>query len=314
VTRLPYHLLVLSTLLLPLGPAAAQQFGIGFDNVGAPGAFSQIFPGLANGPHVVYPAGVLDGGVILNDALFSSGATSGNNILATCDTCLLGDGPPATGLPGFITGTLTTSVRVLSLDIINGSTAGGGLFTLKAFDATGSVVATDSVFAGTLGSGTFVQSLGVTGSAIKSFTVTADLPGGYTFAIDTVTGLPLEGDWTDLGFALGGTNGLPQLAGVGSLSGGDPVTLSLSSALGSTTAALVAGFSQVNAPFEGGVFVPSPDVIRLFPTSPAGQLEGTASWPVGVPAGADVFFQFWIFDAGGPFGFAASNGLRATTP
>ncbi len=308
----------LSALLLCLSlvsqAAEAQQFGIGFDNVGAPGAFSQIFPGLANGPHLEYAQATFDGGVILNDALFASAATSGSNILATCDTCGLGDGPPATGLPGMITGSFTSSVDQVSLDAINGSTAGGGVMTLTAFDATGAVVATDSAFATPQGSANSVQPLFVSAPVIKSFAVTVDLPAGYTFAIDTVMGRLLEGDWVDLGFALAGVNGLPQLSGSGSLAGGDPTTLSLTSAAGSATAALVAGFSQVNVSFEGGVFVPSPDIIRFFPTNGVGGLEGTAAWPVGVPSGTEVFFQFWIFDAAGPFGFAASNGLKGTTP
>jgi hypothetical protein len=38
------------------------------------------------------------------------------------------------------------------------------------------------------------------------------------------------------------------------------------------------------------------------------------TWPSGVPAGIQIWFQHWVTDAGGPNGFSASNGLRATTP
>jgi hypothetical protein len=41
-------------------------------------------------------------------------------------------------------------------------------------------------------------------------------------------------------------------------------------------------------------------------------LSGT--WPPGSPAGLELFFQMWIFDAAGPAGLAASNGVKATTP
>jgi hypothetical protein len=292
----------------------AQEFTLGFDGVGAPGAFSQIFPGLANGPLLEYAPVVLDGGVILNDALFGNSATSGGNILATCDTCGLGDGPPATMLPGEIVGTFSTVVDSVELDVINGSSAGGGVFTLTAFGPTGAVVASDSIFAGVMGSPSFVQHLSVSADAIRSIAVTADLPFGYSFAIDTLVGTKVQGDWVDLGNALAGTNGPPLLTGEGSLVGGDPTTLRLSSALANTTVAVVAGFTQVDAPFEGGVFVPSPDIILLFPSNGGGELQGSASWPEGVPSGTQTFFQFWVFDPGGPLGFAASNALRATAP
>ncbi len=295
-------------------PAAAQQFVVGFDSVGAPGAFSQIFPGFQNGPHLEYATVTLDGGVILDDSLFASSATSGSNILATCDTCGLGDGPPPTGLPGSITGTFTTSVSSLSLDAINGSTAGGGTFTLTAFDAAGAVLGTDQAFLGPMGSPTSVQELGVAASAVKSFTVTVDLPAGYTFAIDTLTGLPLEGDWTDLGAGLAGSAGVPALGGSGSLAGGDVARLTLTGAAGPTTVAVFGGFTRVDLPLSGGVLVPSPDVVRFFPVGAAGVLELAAVWPVGVPTGTEVYFQIWVADAGGPFGLAASNAVVGVTP
>jgi hypothetical protein len=300
---------------LTLGmPAGAQLFTIGFDSVGAPGAFQQIFPGLANGPHLEILQVTLDGGVILNDALFANSATSGDNILATCDTCGLGDGPPPTGLPGSITGVLGTVADSLELDVINGSTAQGGNFTLTAFGPSGAVVATDTVFAGVMGSASQVQHLSVTAPAIRSFVVTTELGVGYTFAIDTLSGHHVQGDWANLGNALAGTNGEPVATGEGSLVGGDPTTLRLTSALENASVAVIAGSTQVNAPFYGGVFVPNPDIILFFPTDGAGELQGTAAWPENVPSGAPTFFQFWVFDAGGPFGFAASNALRATAP
>ena len=71
-----------------------------------------IAPGFENGPVLDYADATIVGGVILNDALFGNGATSEPNILATCDTCLLGDFQ--TGLPGMITGGFTTTASSIS--------------------------------------------------------------------------------------------------------------------------------------------------------------------------------------------------------
>jgi hypothetical protein len=45
-----------------------------------------------------------------------------------------------------------------------------------------------------------------------------------------------------------------------------------------------------------------------------GALDTPAAWPTGVPIGFEFWVQHWITDAGGPAGFAASNGLAALTP
>ena len=292
---------------------AAQGFTRNFDGISAPGAFSQIFPGGPNGPLLEDELVTIDGGVILIDALFNSTATSGDNILATCDSCGLGDGPPPTGLPGMISGSFTSVVDSLELDAINGVAAPGN-FTLTAFGPDGGVVATDTVNCGPSGSLTQVQHLAVTAPAIRSFTVTTSLGFGYTFAIDTVEGNVVQGDWANLGQALAGTNGLPRALGTGTLFGGDPVTVTLVQALPNTTAAVILGFSELSAPFEGGVLVPFPDRILFFPTDGSGTLSGTTTWPEGVPSGTELYVQFWIVDPGGPVGLAASNALRATAP
>ena len=117
--------------------------------------------------------------------------------------------------------------------------------------------------------------------------------------------------WFDRGNALAGVSGLPSLVGTGSLVAGDSVTLTLSNANPSTLAALFVGFSGLNAPFNGGILVPSIDALLLgLPTNAAGQLVLTDVWPAGVPADTSVYFQFWISDAAGVAGFSATNGLE----
>jgi hypothetical protein len=121
--------------------------------------------------------------------------------------------------------------------------------------------------------------------------------------------------WKLLGHALAGGSGAPQLAGQGTLKAGTPVTLQLSGALPGGQATLVAGTTQLAAPFKGGVLVPFPDILVFgLPISPAGASNLTVTWPPNVPAGTTVSFQMWIADPGGPSGFAASNGLSGTQP
>ena len=46
---------------------------------------------------------------------------------------------------------------------------------------------------------------------------------------------------------------------------------------------------------------------------PDGSLRLESDW-VAAAGGFDLFMQWWVTDAGGPVGFAASNGLKGTTP
>lgn len=125
---------------------------------------------------------------------------------------------------------------------------------------------------------------------------------------------PCEADWTDLGNALAGFAGEPLLLGSGLLGGADPTALFLTDARPVTVAALVLGLSTINAPFKGGVLVPATDAIVFGLPTGAGSLDVAFPWPDPAPSGLEVFFQYWITDAAGPFGFAASNAVEASTP
>ncbi|GJM22797.1 MAG: hypothetical protein DHS20C15_27120 [Planctomycetota bacterium] len=122
--------------------------------------------------------------------------------------------------------------------------------------------------------------------------------------------------WVDLGFGLAGITGEPLLVGCGSLDAGLGAALSLTNARPFSTAFVVGGLSQLNAPLKGGTLVPnfSPGVVKGFPTNASGAFLIDTLWPAGVPSGADVYFQYWVLDAAGPVGFSASNALRGTTP
>ncbi|RKY16444.1 MAG: hypothetical protein DRQ55_17980, partial [Planctomycetota bacterium] len=132
---------------------------------------------------------------------------------------------------------------------------------------------------------------------------------GFIFEFDT------DGSWDDVGHAMAGTNGEPSLQGSGPLLPFAQVSISLSNALPSANAFLIIGLSALNAPFKSGVLVASPDmIIGPLGTDATGSLDLSSFWPSDVPSAFVTYFQYWIPDAGGPMGFAASNGLTATTP
>ena len=121
--------------------------------------------------------------------------------------------------------------------------------------------------------------------------------------------------WEHLGNGLAGTNGVPSLAGEGLLFAALPVSLALEDARANSFTALFVGLNLLNAPFSGGILVPSPDQILLgFGTGPTGNLTLTGLWPGGFPPLFDIYFQWWIVDPLAVEGLAASNGLRAQTP
>jgi probable HAF family extracellular repeat protein len=130
--------------------------------------------------------------------------------------------------------------------------------------------------------------------------------------------MTLDGPWEDLGLGLAGISGVPELIGTGALEGGDPVTLTLTNAAASATTYFVLGAARIDLPFKGGTLVPaisSPlGTYFVLQTNGAGELTLPGTWPNGLPAGFEFFFQHWVVDAAGPLGFAASNAVQATTP
>lgn len=143
-----------------------------------------------------------------------------------------------------------------------------------------------------------------------------DDDGNTRSVVRTLSVLPPGStQWTDLPVGVSGLNGIPGLAGSGTLVGGSPVGLHLSGARPLAPIVIVIGFSAINAPFMGGTLVPSPDVLLFgFTTNPVGLLNLGGTWPSGFPSGAQLWFQDWITDPAGAMGYSATNGLRATTP
>jgi hypothetical protein len=121
--------------------------------------------------------------------------------------------------------------------------------------------------------------------------------------------------WEDVGLGLAGTGGLtPSLQGEGPLTPGSGNLVTLTDGLAGSSAGLVIGFSRIDAAFKGGVLVPSADELILgIPVSGAGTIAIPFNWPTGIPGDIDTWLQMWVTDPGATKGFAASNGLRATS-
>jgi len=125
---------------------------------------------------------------------------------------------------------------------------------------------------------------------------------------------PIGGPLLDLGHGLAGAEGTPGMLGVGAFIGSDAVAFNLwHAAYG--PAQLVAGSTEIFAPFAGGVLVPSPDVILgPVPITGNGTAQLTGHWPPGVPAGTSLTFQWWTPDSTAVHGKAASTAVRVTAP
>ena len=121
----------------------------------------------------------------------------------------------------------------------------------------------------------------------------------------------VHAQWVDLGNGLPGTT-TPVLAGLGPLLPTAGTKIEVSTALPSSNGYLIVGFSNLSAPFKGGVLVPFADKVSFFPTDGAGHWQVIFSWPIGVPAGFKMWWQAWLPDAGGPAGFSATNALEST--
>jgi hypothetical protein len=105
----------------------------------------------------------------------------------------------------------------------------------------------------------------------------------------------------------------PVLLANGPFSTSEAPTLGLSMARGGLPAILVAGFSQVDQAWFGGVLGPSPDLFLPYATNASGALHLPVA-PGVLPSGLTIYLQFWIADPTGPEGWTASNTISLTAP
>jgi hypothetical protein len=123
------------------------------------------------------------------------------------------------------------------------------------------------------------------------------------------------GTWTNLGFALAGTGGLPAFTGSGTLAALTTVTLNLSNAKPNSPAVMFVSTASNPTPFKGGLLVPVPSLALIgLATSPTGTVPLSFTWPSGIPSGTSIVLQYAIQDPLAVKGVALSNGLEGTTP
>ena len=125
---------------------------------------------------------------------------------------------------------------------------------------------------------------------------------------------PAGSPFTDLGGALGGTNGYPIQLASGTLVAGQPFSFKLFYGPPSGAAFHIVGLAALNAPFKGGTLIPFPHLVNgPLPLNAQGAINLAANWPAG-GSGLTLWVQFWMPNGGGPVGFVASSGVRAQIP
>lgn len=133
-------------------------------------------------------------------------------------------------------------------------------------------------------------------------------------AARTVFGNPPD-PWQDLGGSTVGSNGAVTLTGSGTLVGGTAAGLELSNAPPGATTLAWLSFSSSPQGFFGGTLHATPVTNQfLFGADGAGEVSVATTWPVGVPAGTDAWFQFLAADPSVVWGITLSNALKVTTP
>ena len=123
------------------------------------------------------------------------------------------------------------------------------------------------------------------------------------------------GPWTNIDGGTVGVDGTPWLYGTGDLVGGTAASVSLTNAPPSALA--LAWVSLAPAPFPalGGTVYAYPYATQFAVfTDAVGRFSGATTWPVGIPPGTEVWFQFVIEDLSTLHGITLSNGLHAITP
>jgi hypothetical protein len=137
--------------------------------------------------------------------------------------------------------------------------------------------------------------------------------GPFVDVAAALSALPIA--WVDIGGALKGSAGVPKLAGQGKLEPLSQVAFTLSGVRPGSPCWLVLGGSAQDVPFKGGVLVPSADFAAgPFFTDALGTLVLSDTIPSDAASGQSVYGQFWVADAGAPFGAASSNAVHGVAP
>lgn len=113
----------------------------------------------------------------------------------------------------------------------------------------------------------------------------------------------------------------PEFTGCGTLEPGSPLDLFLelpNMFAMTSTAYLLIGATALNTPFQGGILVPSPDIVLPVPvnnqvTDPSFGVSLT--WPANIPSGSTIYAHWWVAYSSTFFtDVIASNAVSFTTP
>lgn len=123
----------------------------------------------------------------------------------------------------------------------------------------------------------------------------------------------------DLGDALAGAGGAPQLVVSGNTDAGagGTIVLDLSNGAAGVTAVVVASpYWACPQPFKGGLLHlgdPALTFLINVPLDGAGDGSASLTWPVQLEKWHPIVFQAGLPDASGPFGYTLTNAVRAVT-
>lgn len=122
--------------------------------------------------------------------------------------------------------------------------------------------------------------------------------------------------WQGVGHGTIGVQGDPYLIGRGDLTGGAVTTFGLVDAAPNAFSALFISAASTGVPFKGGTLYAIPVSLTLnLVTDPGGMVWFQLVWPMGVPSGVSLWWQYAIQDASVPlYGVSLSNALKSTVP
>lgn len=145
-------------------------------------------------------------------------------------------------------------------------------------------------------------------------TTSADEVRVGPLAVTGPTTMVLQGRAAFVAFGVGtaGSFGVPALTGSGATAANQPVAFDVESAMPSTIGVMVVGSQAAQVPVLGVTLLATPDVLTPFLIDTDGTGSVPSTWPP-LPPGTALFLQAGVLDPAGPLGWAASNGLQATT-
>ncbi len=190
--------------------------------------------------------------------------------------------------------------------VVARSDLGGGLFEIVSRDSTGALLPY-----GMLTYGADWSPNGRWLSAYGWLIEAPPFPNPWTWApVGNCIRIDL-GPGQNLGGGTAGSAGVPEIRLVEGIASAWFLHMTLRNAAPSSLGLMGVGFGLSPAQLGfGTAWSWPPEFIAGFPTTSSGDLTLTLSVPPMIPPTLDLVGQFAVVDAGSPFGFSVSNGLR----